>query len=180
MQKRNIIPGYAAKVDMHKYFFTSVLIVCFTQLISCDQRTDHHPVEIQLKALLKSQTPDKSLIIEYSDLHGLWGGLELVIKGDGSVHQKAVRIKVKQLKDLTIKEVNELVILLIENRMWQQETPDRDPNPDEAKAYLRISLGKEQSEIWEWFNDMEKNNRLIQVLTLMKELTWEVGGTTNQ
>lgn len=142
-------------------------------MLSCNKPTDQHPLEIQLKAFLSSQTSDQSLTIEYSDLHGLWGGLKFIIKGDGSVDQKAVSVEVKQPNDLTIEEVNELVKLLIELRMWQQETPYRDPNPDEAKAYLKISIGKEQSEIWEWFNDMEKNNRLIQIITLMKKLIWE-------
>ncbi len=158
---------------MNKYFFTSILILCILQLMSCGKDTNQHPIQIKLKSFINSQLTDQSLIIEYSDLHELWGGLKIVINGHGQVHQETVRREVNPPRDLTIDEVIEIVNLLVELQMWQQETPYRDPKPDESKARLKIAIGDEQSMIWEWFNDMENNNRLNQVLILIKKLVWE-------
>ncbi|HUS65929.1 MAG TPA: hypothetical protein VMZ28_15360, partial [Kofleriaceae bacterium] len=61
---------------------------------------------------------------------------------------------------------------IVQHRAWEQRVPERAPVPDESRAHLTISyLGKSAS-IWEWFNDLEANQRIVQIRELMKEIAW--------
>jgi hypothetical protein len=111
------------------------------------------------------------LEIIYTDMHGLWGGETLVIKGHGSLEYT------KRDPDMTIdsiykdslakEQILELLALLIENEAWVQYTPDRMPLTDESKAYLHINLKEHSSLTWEWYNDLKRNNRLIVIKNKM-------------
>ena len=129
-------------------------------------------VKEELANFVEGRLPPEQLTITYSDLHGLWGGLEMVVEGTGKVTQQAVQVKAHPARALDRGEVLQLVRLLIRMEMWKQKVPDRTPLADEARAYLKIQAGKSSAEIWEWYNDLEKNNRLIQVSKLMKKLAW--------
>ncbi len=74
--------------------------------------------------------------------------------------------------DLTRAEVEELVRLLLELEAWRQLEPERMAVPDESRALLSISAGEAESEIWEWFNDLADNQRLIRIRDRMKQLAW--------
>jgi hypothetical protein len=76
--------------------------------------------------------------------------------------------------------LQKVVRAILENRAWVQATPERAPNPDEAKAYLKISIGEERSMIWEWYNEMQDNDRLIRIRELMKALVWKRRKPTNR
>lgn len=112
----------------------------------------------------------------YDDLHGLHGGLTLTIKGDGAVAQKAVRVKAGQTRKVTAEQLKALLKLLIELEAWKQKTPERPPVPDESRARLTITVGERQSEVWEWYNDLAKGQRIIKVRELMKRLAWKPKG----
>ena len=130
-------------------------------------------IKENLQAFLDGKIPANELEITYTDLHGLWGGLQITIHGSGKVEQKAVRTQASSSHDITQEEMNQLVKLLIELEAWIQKVPERPPIPDESRAYLRIRIGEANSEIWEWYNDMKENNHLIRILDKIKEITWE-------
>ena len=129
-------------------------------------------VKEDLVAFVEGRLPPEQVVVTYSDLHGLWGGLEMVVEGTGKVTQQAVRVETRPAHALTRKEVVQLVQLLIQLKAWDQRVPRREALPDEAQAYLRIRAGKSECEIWEWYNDLQKNNRLIRVREMMKKLAW--------
>ncbi len=51
--------------------------------------------------------------------------------------------------------------------------PDRMAIPDESRASLTISAGGAESEIWEWYNDLDDNRRLSRIRDTMKRLAWQ-------
>lgn len=126
-----------------------------------------------LSALAKDERAWKTLTVTYDDMHGMHGGLTLTIHGDGRVEQTAVRENVGQPKDgIERSDLQHLVALLLEVAAWEQRVPERRPVPDESRAHLRIMLDGNSSSIWEWFNDMQKNQRIFRVRELMKKLAW--------
>jgi hypothetical protein len=110
------------------------------------------------------------LSITYDDMHGLWGGLTLTIRGDGNVEQKSVKEDVGTPAAVSRDSVLKLVRLLLKEKAWEQREPPRAPKPDESEARLVIQYGKQRSEIWEWYNDLDKNQRLGKIRDLMKTI----------
>ena len=112
--------------------------------------------------------------VTYDDLHGLHGGLKLTVRGDGRVEQNAVREKVGQPKSaVAAVDLQRLVALLVELAAWEQRVPNRMPVPDESRASLSIKLDEKSSTIWEWYNDLGKNQRIVRVRELMKQIAWQ-------
>lgn len=153
-------------------FITLVCILAFSVIGYC-LSSDSTSIKENLQAFLDSKFPADELEITYTDLHGLWGGLQITIHGSGKVEQKIVRAQAGVPHNLTREEINQLIKLLIELEAWIQRVPERPPVPDESRAYLLIRIGELNSETWEWYNDMKDNNRLILILNKIKELTWK-------
>jgi hypothetical protein len=132
-------------------------------------------VEDTLKRIQAGSEVPSDLQITYDDMHGLWGGTTIVITGKGSGERRErTRGNAEPevfVRSVTREQVFELVKLLIEHEAWQQRTPDRDPVPDESRASLAIHVNGQSSSIWEWFNTMEKNKRLVTIKTKMKQMT---------
>jgi hypothetical protein len=134
--------------------------------------TDRAPLTIR-EALLEitagklNPTP---LSITYDDMHGLWGGLTLTIRGDGNVEQKAVKEKAGTPTVVSRDSILKLVRHLLQQKAWEQREPQRAPKSDESRARLVIQYGKQRSEIWEWYNDLDKNQRLGKIRELMKTI----------
>jgi len=126
-----------------------------------------------LNAYQEGHLEPRDLLITYSDLHAFHGGLEIVVDGLGHVQQVALREEVKEPGDLTREEMTQLINLIIELEAWKQIVPERTPLPDESRAILRIQAGESESQMWEWYNDMFGNNRLIQIREIMKQFAWE-------
>ena len=116
---------------MKQIFQISVGLLVIFLLLGCSRPIEKHTIEDQLKIFINNTTPDQSLVIDYSDIHALWGGLHVVVKGDGNLYQKVDNGEIKQVKNLSKDELNEIVSLIIDLRLWQQETPNREPLPDE-------------------------------------------------
>lgn len=130
-------------------------------------------VKASLSTLAKDERALKTLTVTYDDLHGLHGGLTLTIHGDGRIEQRAVREKVGQPKEvITSAELHRLVALLLEVSAWEQRVPERMAVPDESIAQLRITLDGHSSTIWEWYNELQKHQRIFRVRELMKQLAW--------
>lgn len=132
-------------------------------------------VESTLKLILEKSDIPADLQITYDDMHGLWGGTSILITGNGTAERRERERGNSEPENfersVTREQLLELVKLLIEHKAWEQRTPARDPVPDESRASLRIQVDGKTSQIWEWFNDMDKNDRLIKIKTRMKQLT---------
>jgi hypothetical protein len=128
-----------------------------------------------LNAYQEGHLEPGELLITYSDLHPLHGGLEINVDGLGHVQQEALWEEVKEPEDLTLEEMVQLVNLIIDLEAWKQIVPERTPLPDESRAILWIQAGESESQMWEWYNDMFGNNRLIQIREMMKQFAWEYG-----
>jgi hypothetical protein len=145
--------------------------------VPADVREDRLPpqaVARNLEAFLEGRLAAEELRITYSDHHGLWGGLTLTVMGTGRVRQEAVRPSEQPPgpRSLDAEEVRQIVRLLLELSAWEQRTPQRTPRPDESRARLHIRAGAAQSTIWEWFNDLDANDRIVRVRERMKDLAW--------
>jgi hypothetical protein len=137
------------------------------------QKADPARVKGALSALAKDERAWKTLTVTYDDMHGMHGGLTLTIHGDGRVEQTAVREKVGPPKDnIERAELQRLVALLLEVAAWEQRVPERRPVPDESRARLHIVLDGNSAAIWEWYNDLQKNQRIFRVRELMKKIAW--------
>lgn len=149
----------------------SLLCACVAACVTGSAPAED-PTAASLERFLDGKLPAAELVVTYSDLHQLHGGLELSIRGDGKVEQQALRQEVGEPRDLSGAEVEELVRLLLELEAWRQLEPERMPVPDESRATLRIVAGDAESEIWEWYNDLEAGDRLIRICEAMKRLAW--------
>lgn len=113
------------------------------------------------------------LSVTYDDMHGLWGGLTLTIHGNGHVKQKAVKVEARTPTPVSRDGILKLVRLLLQEKAWEQREPERASKPDESKARLVVEYGLKRSEIWEWYNDLDKNQRLEKIRDLMKAIASE-------
>ena len=149
---------------------TAVLLAWF-----CSGYTkDSAAVKVALKELSASKGKLENLSVVYDDLHCLHGGLSLEIRGNGTVLQEAVRQEVSPPKKTIDKTgLMALVNILVEQEAWEQRIPKRDSRPYESRAKLTIIHGKDSTVIWEWYNDMEANQRVIKIRELMKDIAWE-------
>lgn len=134
--------------------------------------TDRAPLTIReaLSEITARKLNPAPLSITYDDMHGLWGGLTLTIRGDGNVEQKAVKEEVGTPGLVSRDSILKLVRLLLKEKAWEQREPQRAPKPDESEARLVIQYGKQRSEIWEWYNDLDKNQRVGKIRDLMKTI----------
>ncbi|HEU5103331.1 MAG TPA: hypothetical protein VFU22_30130 [Roseiflexaceae bacterium] len=116
----------------------------------------------------------QNLMILYSDMHGLWGGItitlstsgayELLQRGRGQVVPDLVR------RTVTPERTQQVIRLLLDLRLWEQQPLQRIPIPDEARATLTLRIGEVESSIWELYNNLDKNGRLVQIRRLLLEL----------
>jgi hypothetical protein len=134
--------------------------------------TDRGPLTIReaLVEIAGGKLNPTPLSVTSDDMHGLWGGLTLTIRGNGNVEQKAVKEKAGTPTVVSPDSILKLVRLLLKQKAWEQRELQRAPKPDESTARLVIQYGKQRSEIWEWYNDLDKNQRLGKVRDLMKTI----------
>lgn len=102
------------------------------------------------------------------------GGLQLTIRGDGAIRQHAVRTPVGDPRDkVSPDDLKALVARLVKHEAWTQRVDERPPVPDESRATLRTCYRDQCVEIWEWFNDLDKNARIGDVLKFMQTVAWK-------
>jgi hypothetical protein len=130
-------------------------------------------MEQQLKALAQGLVT-KNLTIVYSDMHGLWGGVTITLSTDGAYEllERAPGQIVPNLvrRTVTAAQVQEVMRLLHELRVWEQQRLQRTPLPDEVIARLTLWSGDVETSIWELYNNLEQNGRIVQVRRLLLEL----------
>ena len=156
-----------------KLMTSAIVLLLF--VMSCQNAgltgATRNPVEDALRTISRNRRVPPDLSITYNDMHGLWGGTTIIIRGSGSgeSREREMSDTKPQIVETVVPEgkLLELVQLLIELRAWEQVTPERQPLPDESRASLKITVGERTSNMWEWFNDMSKNDRLIKIKTKM-------------
>jgi hypothetical protein len=117
------------------------------------------------------------LTITYSDMHGLWGGVTVTLSSGGA-YQRLERTRGASVADVvrgTVAAARTQAIarLLLEIKAWEQHTPERAPVPDESRATLTLQSGDSEVSIWERYNDLEANDRLVRVRSVLLDLAKE-------
>jgi hypothetical protein len=133
-------------------------------------------MEAQLKDFTQGHA-SQNLTIIYSDMHGLWGGITITLSTDGA-YERLERVRGQIVPDMlrrtvTPAQVQKVIGLLLERRLWEQQTLQRTPLPDEVRATLTLRTGNIESSIWEIYNKLEKNGRIVRVRRVLLELAKE-------
>ena len=133
-------------------------------------------MEQQLKDFAEGRT-SHDLTITYSDMHGLWGGVTVTLSSSGA-YQRLERTRGASVADVvrgTVAAARTQAIarLLLELKAWEQHTPERTPVPDESRATLTLQSGGAETSIWERYNDLEANDRLVRVRSVLLDLAKE-------
>ena len=137
-------------------------------------------MEYELKEILASgQVPD-DLSIAYDDMHGLWGGSILTVRGDGWLERQTrppgAPVPGSSKKQLEEHKLLEIVRLLVELSAWEQRTPDSPPITDESRPQLTTRVKGNTSRVWERFNEMPEINRLIRIKDWIESQFGDLGG----
>jgi len=51
-----------------------------------------------------------------------------------------------------------------------KRVPERTSVPNESRVHLIIEYGTESKEIWEWYNDLQKNHRISDILARIQKI----------
>src|SRR3989338_2120749 len=106
----------------------------------------------------------------YSDMHPLWGGEEIRLENDRNLTRTRRGSDGKEIESTTLlstQQRQELRDLLEASEVWEQEEPARAALPDENRAILQLRVTKGETTIWEWFNNLEANNRIKRIRDLL-------------
>lgn len=143
--------------------------------------TDCYKIGEALKTFAETKGNWRQFSITYDDVHGLYGGFTLSVDGTGLVQKKTVRV-IRGQKDVINTtsraepaQLNELVRLLVSERLWLRAPYPRAGVPDEGRSrvvmwYTPEGNSKKQCEIWEWYNDMEADRRIGKLRDFMLHL----------
>jgi hypothetical protein len=116
----------------------------------------------------------QNLTIIYSDMHGLWGGATITLSTSGAYEllerPRGAIVPDMVRKTITLAQIQEVLRLLLEIRAWEQQSLERMPMPDEARATLTLRTGDLEASTWELYNNLEKNGRLVRVRRLLLDL----------
>jgi hypothetical protein len=122
-----------------------------------------------------NQTPLPSdLLIQYSDMHGYYGGTAYDLHADGTIKLYRMRRGEQEptvtSASVSAQQVADVIALLVELALWRQQEPERAPSPDESRAICRLSANGVQAQSWEWYNDLPANNRLLRLKEKLGEI----------
>lgn len=127
-------------------------------------------IHSQLRAFLDDQIPAASLRITYEELHPNQDGPRIVIKGTGAIQREGAGTN--GYTNLGLAEIENLVRVLIDMEAWEQRSPYRETASNESQAYLRVQVGGASSEIWEWYDELDSNQRIVKVVDQLKKLAF--------
>jgi hypothetical protein len=118
-----------------------------------------------------------NLTIVYSDMHWLWGGVTITLSVSGTYeclkHARGSIVPDLVHKTVTSTRIQEVIVLLREIRAWEQQTLERPPMSDEVLARLILRTDEVEASIWELYNNLERNGRLVRIRKLLLELAKE-------
>ena len=116
----------------------------------------------------------KDLTVTYDDLTTFHGGLTLTIFGTGGGEQKTLspgrQVTADRTRNVSPTDLKLLVNLLLTHKAWEQRVPERTPVPDESKSFLLIRYGNDGTTIWEWYNDMPRSKRIVEIREFMEKV----------
>lgn len=144
-------------------YLTALLVT----LSGCRASSGHeHPMETHLQHIVAGHGTE-DLTITYTDMHGLWGGVTINLTREGD-YERTRRLRGGAAPEflrgrVAPERVTEMMRLLLELKTWEQRVPERVAAHDESRALLTIRSGSEESSVWEWYNDLAKNQRLGRV-----------------
>lgn len=135
---------------------------------------NQNSMETVLQAIVRGQRPYPDFFVQYDDVHGLWGGDWLHVSGDGQYehrhHERGAPAATVTRGTVQDSDIRTLARLLLELEAWQQQTPERAPLPDESRATLTIHIGGTHTTIWEWYNELGRNGRIVRIRNSILEL----------
>jgi len=112
--------------------------------------------------------------VVYSDAHGLWGGTTISLGADGAYRRDRIADprepaqRVETVVDASRHRA--LTSLLVELKAWKQQVRERRAIPDESRAGLTLRCGDAEARIWEWYNDLDRNQRIARVRDALQAL----------
>ena len=131
-------------------------------------------MEKELKGIVAANSVPADLTVTYDDMHGLWGGTTITVRGDGSVERRTRALGAPEAevtgKQVGAPELVDFVRLLVELEAWVQRTEDVPPVADESRARLTISVGGSRSSLWERVREMPANDRLLPIKSRLMTL----------
>ena len=134
--------------------------------------TDALAVRKALEGIAGGRGDIERLTVTYDDLHGLHVGLRLTIHGNGRVEQKTERQKAGKPRNVARRELIKLARLLVKHAAWEQRVAERPPVRDESRASLAVTYGQNSVQIWEWYNDLDRNHRIGDIIDFMMSIAW--------
>jgi hypothetical protein len=120
--------------------------------------------------------PADGFAVAYSDMHGLWGGATMTLRGDGA-YERAERpmgapAPVVMRGAVGAAQVRAVAALLLEIAAWEQRAPvaERPLVPDESWATLEVRCGEAVARIAELHRDLGASRRIVRVFDLLRGL----------
>jgi hypothetical protein len=138
----------------------------------------HGSVEAALSEILAGDRTADDLTITYQDLHPFWGGIVLTMNGTGVCERRqwdrGATAPAVTPGLVTPAQLRDLLRLLLNLKIWEQQTPERAPAPDEVRAALTVQVGELTAGCWEWFQELKQRNRLSVIRAEMSALVQTV------
>jgi len=129
---------------------------------------------LELRKAVSGSLPLPALTVVYDDMHELWGGVAIRVgidriaerreRGQGESEASILSARVSD------ENLRKLIEMLVELAAWEQQTAEAQPIPDESRAFLLIEVGRQKNRIWERFNEMPANDRLIRIKNYLESL----------
>lgn len=160
----------------HAPIFVGTMSLCFAAATCAAGKTPSPKACIANAA--KGGAPLPAVI--YSDAHGLWGGATISLDADGAYrHDRVNPGGPSQRSEAVVDPARHRAVaaLLVELKAWKQRVPDRIAIPDESRAGLTIRCGDAEARIWEWYNDLDKHQRIARVRDALQALASPQPGT---
>lgn len=118
--------------------------------------------------------------VVYSDAHGLWGGTTISLGADGAYRRDRVDPRGPSERTEAVVDASRqraLTKLLVELKAWKQQVRERRAIPDESRAGLTLRCGDAEARIWEWYNDLGRQQRIARVRDALQALETPQPGT---
>jgi hypothetical protein len=127
-------------------------------------------IEAALRALANGSAANADFTFVYDDMHGLYGGETITVNGDGTL-QAVWELRPEDARSeyagtVSPASLRDLATLLVAQRAWRHETPERTYLPDTVFAHVRLRFGAASSDAWEVHGQL----RLGQIKRAMEAL----------
>lgn len=109
-------------------------------------------IEAGLRAVADGSIANTDFTLVYDDMHGLYGGETITLNGDGTlqaVWQRPGNVRSEYAGTVSAASLRDLATLLVAQRAWRHEIPERTYLPDTVFARVRLRFGAASSHAWE-------------------------------